>query len=73
MMTMSIKALSVSSAGAALLLAANVTSLAAAELKIGGAPAVAIPIIAPNKAAIEKETGLTLSMTVNNEFRGANP
>jgi phosphate transport system substrate-binding protein len=45
---------------------------AAAELKISGAPAVAIPAIAPNKAAIEKETGLTLNMTPNNEVNGLN-
>ena len=32
----------------------SVNSLAAADLKISGAPAVAIPIITPNKAAIEK-------------------
>ena len=49
-MKMSIKALSALSVGAALFLAANVNSLAAAELKISGAPAVAIPVIAPNKA-----------------------
>src|SRR5260370_18502434 len=71
-MKMFTKALSVRSVGGALFLAANVNSLAAAELKISGAPAVAIPVIAPNKAAIEKETGLTLNMTPNNEVNGLN-
>jgi phosphate transport system substrate-binding protein len=67
---MSMRALGVLSVGATFFLAANMNSLAAAELKISGAPAVAIPVIAPNKAAIEKETGLTLNMTPNNEVNG---
>lgn len=65
------RALSVLSVGGALFLAANVNSLAAAELKISGAPAITVPIIMLNKAAIEKETGLTLN--ADNDIKGANP
>jgi phosphate transport system substrate-binding protein len=41
-----------------------------AELKISGAAAVAGTIIVPNKAAIEKESGLTLTITVNGDGNG---
>jgi hypothetical protein len=42
---------------AVVLMATNVAPVAAKELKISGAAAVAGNIIMPNKAAIEKETG----------------
>lgn len=42
----------------------------AAELKVSGAAAVAGTIIMPNKAAIEKETGLTLNVAVNGDGNG---
>lgn len=41
-----------------------------AELKISGAAAVAGTIIVPNKAALEKETGLTLNVTANGDGNG---
>ena len=58
---MSLKILKVLISGAVLLLC-NVYTLAADELKISGAAAVAGGIIVPNKAAIEKETGLALQL-----------
>ena len=54
----------------AVLLLCNVYALAADELKISGAAAVAGGIIVPNKAAIEKESGLTLNITVNGDGNG---
>jgi phosphate transport system substrate-binding protein len=58
-------------AGAAVLgLLAGTQGLTAAELKVSGAAAVAGGVINPNKAAIEQETGLTLTMTVNGDGNG---
>jgi phosphate transport system substrate-binding protein len=48
----------------------SATSSHAAELKISGAAATANAIINPNNAAIEKETGLTLNITVNGDGNG---
>jgi phosphate transport system substrate-binding protein len=56
-------------AAAAMLICASVPGFAA-ELKVSGAAAVAGTIIVPNKAAIEKETGLTLNVTVNGDGNG---
>jgi len=66
---MSLKTLITLAGGAAFLLSANVFSQAA-ELKISGAAAVANSIVMPNKAAIEKDTGLTLNITVNGDGNG---
>jgi len=41
-----------------------------AELKVSGAAAVGNTIVVPNKAAIEAETGLTLTVTVNGDGNG---
>lgn len=54
---------------AAMLICGSAASFAA-ELKISGAAAVAGTIIMPNKAAIEKETGLTLNVAVNGDGNG---
>jgi len=51
------------------LLSANGFSRAG-ELKVSGAAAVAGAIIMPNKAAIEKDTGLTLNIAVNGDGNG---
>src|SRR5665647_1013046 len=67
---MNLKTLRALTAGAAFLLSANVYTLAAAELKVSGAAAVAGNIVMPNKAAIEKETGLTLNVTANGDGNG---
>lgn len=56
-------------AGAAFLASAN-GIVYAAPLKVSGAAAVAGSIVMPNKAAIEKETGLTLEITVNGDGNG---
>ena len=66
---MSLKTLMTLAGGAAFLMSANVISQAA-ELKISGAAATANSIIIPNKAAIEKESGLTLNITVNGDGNG---
>lgn len=66
---MSMKFVTLTSA-AALLLSAGVAPLAAAELKVSGAAAVAGNIVMPHKADIEKETGLTLNVTVNGDGNG---
>ncbi|MGE5546999.1 MAG: substrate-binding domain-containing protein [Solirubrobacterales bacterium] len=42
----------------------------AGELRVTGAAAVANTIVVPNKAAIEKDTGLTLAVTVNGDGNG---
>ncbi len=42
----------------------------AAELKVSGAAAVGNTIVVPHKADIEKETGLTLAVTVNGDGNG---
>jgi phosphate transport system substrate-binding protein len=42
----------------------------AGELRVSGAATVAKAVIEPNKAAIEKETGLTLVMAVNGDGNG---
>ena len=62
--------LSVAITGSALLLSAQIGSLAAAELKVSGAAALAGAIVNPNKAAIEKDSGNTLSVTVNGDANG---
>jgi phosphate transport system substrate-binding protein len=67
---MSLKILRALSAGAVCLMSANICPLAAAELKVSGAAAVAGNIVMPNKAAIEKETGLTLNVTANGDSNG---
>jgi phosphate transport system substrate-binding protein len=56
-------------AGTAVLLSASALSHAA-ELKVSGAAAVAAAIIMPNKAAIERDTGLTLNVAVNGDGNG---
>jgi len=66
---MSLKTLMTLAGGAAFLMSANVISQAA-ELKISGAAATANSIIIPNKVAIEKESGLTLNITVNGDGNG---
>jgi phosphate transport system substrate-binding protein len=66
---MSLKSLMTLAGGAAFLLSASAVSHAA-ELKISGAAATANAIINPNKAALEKETGLTLNITVNGDGNG---
>lgn len=66
---MLVKTLLTLAGSAAVLLSANTASLAA-ELKVSGAAAVAATIIMPNKAAIEKDTGLTLSVTANGDGNG---
>jgi phosphate transport system substrate-binding protein len=53
-----------------ILLSVNAAPVAAGELKVSGAATVATGIIAPNKAAIEQESGLTLAMTVNGDGNG---
>lgn len=53
-----------------LLSSASLHTVAAAELKISGAAAVAGAIVMPNKAALEKDTGLTLNVTVNGDGNG---
>lgn len=56
--------------GALILLSADICTLSAAEMKVSGAAAVAGGIITPNKAKIESETGLTLSVTANGDANG---
>jgi len=67
---MSLKVVTTLTSAIALLLSANLYTLAAAELKVSGAAAVAGAIVMPNKAAIEKDTGLTLNITVNGDGNG---
>jgi phosphate transport system substrate-binding protein len=67
---MSLRILRALTAGTAFLLSANIYTVAAAELKISGAAAVAGNIVMPNKAAIETETGLTLNVTANGDGNG---
>jgi phosphate transport system substrate-binding protein len=67
MYTKTLKTLTVS---AILAMSASLYAYAATELKISGAATVAGPIITPNKAAIEKDTGLTLNVTVNGDGNG---
>lgn len=43
---------------------------AAAELKVHGSSTVATNVVTPNKAAIEKETGLTLAVVPNGSGNG---
>ena len=64
------KTLKTLTAVAVVLMSASGYTLAAAELKISGAATVGGPIINPNKAAIEKETGLTLNVTINGDGNG---
>lgn len=66
---MSRKSLMTLAGGVAILLSAGAFSHAA-ELKISGAAATANAIINPNKAVLEKETGLTLNVTVNGDGNG---
>jgi phosphate transport system substrate-binding protein len=66
---MSLKTLMTLGGGAAFVLSASIFAHAA-ELKISGNSSVGTAIIAPNKAAIEKETGLTLNVTVNGDGNG---
>lgn len=54
--------------GASLILSAH--SSLAGELKVSGAAAVAGNIIAPHKADIEKDAGITINMTVNGDGNG---
>jgi phosphate transport system substrate-binding protein len=67
---MSLKSLKALGAGAILLLSANGHAFAGTEMKVSGGLSIASAIIAPNKAAIEQETGLTLNVTVNNDGNG---
>jgi phosphate transport system substrate-binding protein len=67
---MSLKIAKTLTSGALLLMSANLCTLAAAEMKVSGAAAVAGAIVTPNKAAIETETGLTLSVTANGDGNG---
>lgn len=53
-----------------LLLSPIVGPASAAALRVSGAAAVAGGIMTPNKAAIEQETGLTLTMAVNGDANG---
>ncbi|MFH1158164.1 MAG: substrate-binding domain-containing protein [Pseudomonadota bacterium] len=55
---------------AAVLVGVAATGASAAELKISGSSTVGKRIIIPNKDAIEKETGLTLNMTMNGDGNG---
>lgn len=66
---MSLKSLMTLAGGAAFILSASTLSYAT-ELKVSGAAATANAIINPNKATIEKETGLTLNITVNGDANG---
>jgi phosphate transport system substrate-binding protein len=56
--------------GTMLFLSAHSGPLAAAELKVSGAAALAGAIMTPHKSAIEQETGLSLSLTVNGDANG---
>jgi phosphate transport system substrate-binding protein len=67
---MPLKILTTLAAGTVFLLSVDICTLAAAELKVSGAPAVSIGVINSNKAAIEKETGLTLNITANGDGNG---
>ncbi len=69
-MNMSVKPLKALIIGAAIVLSAALHPLAATELKVSGSATLAGTIIAPNKAAIEKEAGLTLLVTVNGDGNG---
>lgn len=64
------KSLCAAIVGTIVLLFSQPGSLAAAELKVSGAAALAGAIIVPNKAAIEQEAGLTLALTVNGDGNG---
>jgi phosphate transport system substrate-binding protein len=66
---MSLRNLMALAGGAAFLLSANAFSHAA-EMKVSGAAAVANAIVIPNKAAIEKDAGLTLNLVVNGDGNG---
>jgi phosphate transport system substrate-binding protein len=67
---MSLKSVSLTTATAIFFLASASGCAFAVELKVSGAATVAGGIIMPNKAAIEQETGLTLSVTVNGDGNG---
>lgn len=67
---MTLKIVRTLATGAVCLMSANVAAFAAAELKISGAAAVAGNIVVPNKAAIETESGLTLTVTPNGDGNG---
>jgi phosphate transport system substrate-binding protein len=67
---MTLKIVRTLATGALCLMSASVGAYAAAELKISGAAAVAGNIVMPNKAAIESESGLTLSVTPNGDGNG---
>ena len=67
---MSLRNLIALAGGAAFLLSANAFSSQAAEMKVSGAAAVANAIVMPNKAAIEKDAGLTLNVVVNGDGNG---
>jgi phosphate transport system substrate-binding protein len=67
---MPMKILRTLTAGAVCLMSAGICTPAAAELKVSGAAAVAGNIVMPNKAAIEQETGLTLTVTANGDGNG---
>jgi phosphate transport system substrate-binding protein len=60
----------ISCAVVALLGSAGADPSAAAELKVSGAATVANTIVIPNKAALERDTGLTLAITVNGDGNG---
>jgi phosphate transport system substrate-binding protein len=64
------KALTILVAGSVMLLSAPISTVTATELKVSGAAALAGAIVMPNKAAIEKESGLTLNVTVNGDGNG---
>jgi phosphate transport system substrate-binding protein len=55
---------------AAVLLSAAGNSAGATELRVSGAATVGRGVILPNQAAIEKETGLKLAITVNGDGNG---
>jgi phosphate transport system substrate-binding protein len=57
-------------AAAGFVLASSFAAFAAAEIKVSGAAAVAGNIITPNKAAIEQQSELALTMTVNGDSNG---
>jgi phosphate transport system substrate-binding protein len=67
---MSIKMLATLTASAVLLLSAENISFAAGEFKVHGSSTVAQGILGPNKAAVEKETGLVLAIVPNGSGNG---
>lgn len=56
--------------GMAMVLSVSLPASARAELTVSGSATVAGGIVNPNKAAIEQETGLTISVTVNGDGNG---